>query len=228
MDIYNVTLDCDDQKILEINWNISQINVNRTFHLINRYSKISIENFNNKFEIISFARYLGVPDRVMKKILKKIFKSETIYSFMDYCANVAYDEICMFVLDNMDSWVIFSNKYNGSRHNPHAEIFGSLTKNIIAINFSDTFRRKILTNIIKNMIGEHERLHLYSYCHWRMWDHIEFIYEYFGCSKKFDFIYSPTGSASDYSRIIQDSVTISSIDIGTKIIIENIVNTILR
>jgi len=223
MDIYTVMIDCDDKNFLEINWDISQININRALHLINCYLHVDvIENMDDKFEITSFIRYLGVNDVIMKKALKKLFKSETIYSFID--RYMPHDDIYVFILDKyIIENLSFIHKYTRKCNAPNDQLINLIDK-IKFIDFTNELKTKLITKIVSAKI-EDDHSYTYGYYYFEKYEHI---YAYFGQPRQID-IHVKHGVIHNYPGIIHNGLLI--VDDGTNvldIIIKNIVATILR
>jgi len=225
-------IDCEDQKILDITWDIQKINVYRALHFINCYLYVdSVESIKDKFEIVTFLRYLGVPDMIMTKTLKILFKSETIYSFLDYCSDVAYEDIFSFVADKyMMHNLYFEDQYAGMQNkNPDLKKFKELTGKILSINFPIQCKTRFLTKIIDAKI--HKRFIMEIYVAANPCNNIKFIYKYFGQPTDFDLNYSiNTGNGLNYTGIMSNGILIIDRDevVWRDIIIKNIVAGILR
>uniref|UniRef100_A0A6C0C8J4 Uncharacterized protein n=1 Tax=viral metagenome TaxID=1070528 RepID=A0A6C0C8J4_9ZZZZ len=72
MVVFNVLEDCDDNEIIELNWNISPQKVNIVLHIVNSENyKLIIpgDDLSNYLEIIAFMKYLGVSPKIMKKVI---------------------------------------------------------------------------------------------------------------------------------------------------------------
>jgi len=231
MDIGKVIIDCNDKKFIEIEWTILPLNVNRTLRFINPYfgDDDKVDIFGDKFEIIAFMRYLGVPDMMMMETLKYLFGDVTIYTFMKYCANVPFDEIFCFVLDNfVINSVHFIDKFSAFSHvhDASAEIFKQLIENIKIIDFSIDYKIQLLTKLVYKKISRSIFMTpITSEC-----NHIESFYRYFDQPTDLDFIYYETGRICSYNGIVSDGrwiVEPHKIKLND-IIIKNIVATMLR
>jgi len=203
-------------------------NINRVFHLINRSYVDSTEDANDKFEIISFVRYLGVLDKMMQIIFIKLFKSETIYSFFDISHEK--DDIFSFILDNYIMYTIhFNNIFFGLDNHLYedAQKFQKLIQEIIDTHFSLEYKTRLLIKIISAKIHPtfilSRAVKQYNCC-----DLIVSIYEYFGQPTAFDFNYLD-GKIVSYPRIILNSKLIIDPDVDPlDIVIQNLAATMLR
>jgi hypothetical protein len=221
MDIYNAILDCDDENFLEINWNISPININRALHLVyqcgNQWNEI--EDHKDKFEIVSFVRYLGISEQYMKNILEKMFRSVPFDLFIKYCKNALYDEIFVFVLDNYVMSNFKSTRYYKDHNsdldnlNDSDRIFYlELIDGIKAINFTNEFKTELITKVILTKISASLRS---SRQFWIIGsissEQIASIYTYFGQTTD-DFVYTNNKRKYDYGEIIRDGKFVTAID----------------
>jgi len=233
MDIGKVIIDCNDKKFIEMEWNISPSNVNRTLHFIYRYfGDDTIDIFGDKFEIILFMRYLGVPDAIMKETLKYLFGDVTIYTFMKYCADVPFDEIFCFVLDNfVINSVHFIDKFSAflRLHDTSAEIFKQLVENIKIIDFPIDYKIQLLTKLVYKKISEKDQS-TYMTPATSQCKYIASLYKYFNQPTDLDFIYYGTGRICSYNGIVSDGEWIVDPHKTNlnDIIFKNIATTMLR
>uniref|UniRef100_A0A6C0C6V8 BTB domain-containing protein n=1 Tax=viral metagenome TaxID=1070528 RepID=A0A6C0C6V8_9ZZZZ len=227
LDIYNVIVDCDDKKMIDINWNISVVNVNRALHLINccLYADV-IENISDKFEIISFMRYLCVSNKIMKQTLERMFESAK-YSFFKDCCDLAYDEVIEFIYDNcvsnnLSCWWVVDRYPKTMKINKERKC---LIENVVLSNFPTKFKIKVLDQIVSAAIIFPNYSNDTSNC-----NDIQLIYDYFNLPTIIDFVYSATGKVYSYPGLLNNGIPIVLDKNTTKkdIIVKNIVNQLLR
>jgi len=169
-------------------------------------------------------RYLCVTDDAMMKTFDNLFKTETMFNFIRYCARVSYDDVFEFIIDKyLVHRLYFEHVYDG---NPGIDTFFPLwLKKISAIGFSKEFKVRLLTQIISKKIPAHVRNSKAFYS-----KNIPMIYDYFGQSAELDIIYSSNGDVDSYSGIIKDGKFIDcAFDVDVyDTIIKNMVVTISK
>jgi len=150
MMIFNVFIDCDVNMMLELNWNISPENIDVVFHIVNDkcYEMVRAnDEFSKHLEIVTFMKYLGVQQDIMKETINRMM-SPRIINYINKCKSIAYDDNMMFIFDNYD-WSDFRmlTGHNGKRIE-----FKIFIDNIITTHFPIKFQKKIIKQIILSRI----------------------------------------------------------------------------